>query len=85
LVAPVRLIGKDNVAEIECVKMELAEYDSSGRRPEMTVESKESGRFDAWLLTVVLAAAVSVAVFIGALILSDAARKDVPGPSGCRH
>jgi NADH-quinone oxidoreductase subunit F len=44
LVAPVRLIGKDNVAEIECVKMELAEYDSSGRRKPKVIAGSEFTR-----------------------------------------
>ncbi len=32
LVAPVRFIGKDKVREIECIRMELGGFDSSGRR-----------------------------------------------------
>ena len=36
LVAPVKIHGTDKVEEIECLKMELKEFDSSGRRrPEM--------------------------------------------------
>jgi hypothetical protein len=46
----------------------------------MTVESKESGRFDAWLLMVILAAAAAVAVFLAALYFSDAAQKEL-GPA----
>jgi NADH-quinone oxidoreductase subunit F len=32
LVAPVRIIGKDKVEEIECLRMELSGFDSAGRR-----------------------------------------------------
>ncbi|KUO62526.1 MAG: hydrogenase [Gracilibacter sp. BRH_c7a] len=40
LVAPVRFIGQDKIAEIECVKMELGLFDSGGRkRPQAQVGS----------------------------------------------
>lgn len=32
LAAPVRFIGRDRIREIECVRMELGEFDASGRR-----------------------------------------------------
>jgi len=39
LVAPVKFIGKDNkVIGIECVKMELGEFDSSGRRKSVEIK-----------------------------------------------
>ena len=41
LVAPVRFIGKDRVREIECVKMELSGFDSSGRRKPKPVSGSE--------------------------------------------
>ena len=41
LVAPVKFIGKDRVREIECVRMELREFDSSGRRKPKQVPGSE--------------------------------------------
>jgi NADH-quinone oxidoreductase subunit F len=41
LVAPVRFIGKDRVKEIECIRMELREFDSSGRRKPKPVQGSE--------------------------------------------
>ncbi len=38
LVAPVRFNGKDKVEEIECIRMELGEFDSGGRRRPKTKE-----------------------------------------------
>jgi NADH-quinone oxidoreductase subunit F len=41
LVAPVRFIGDDAVKQIECIKMELGEFDSSGRRKPIPVAGSE--------------------------------------------
>ncbi|MDP4092077.1 MAG: NADH-ubiquinone oxidoreductase-F iron-sulfur binding region domain-containing protein [Bacillota bacterium] len=41
LVAPVRFIGKDRVSEIECVRMELGEFDQTGRRKPKAVPGSE--------------------------------------------
>ena len=41
LVAPVRFIGDDVVKQIECIKMELGEFDSSGRRKPVPVAGSE--------------------------------------------
>jgi NADH-quinone oxidoreductase subunit F len=41
LVAPVRFIGRDRVKEIECIRMELKEFDSSGRRKPKPVPGSE--------------------------------------------
>jgi NADH-quinone oxidoreductase subunit F len=41
LVAPVRFIGRDRVKEIECIRMELKEFDSSGRRKPKPVSGSE--------------------------------------------
>jgi len=41
LVAPKRFIGNGSVKEIECVKMELKEFDSSGRRKPRLIEGSE--------------------------------------------
>lgn len=41
LVAPVRLIGKKTVEAIECIKMELREFDSSGRRKPKEIPGSE--------------------------------------------
>jgi NADH-quinone oxidoreductase subunit F len=41
LVAPVSFIGKDRVQEIECVRMELRDFDSSGRRKPKAVAGSE--------------------------------------------
>ncbi|MDD4188997.1 MAG: NADH-ubiquinone oxidoreductase-F iron-sulfur binding region domain-containing protein [Eubacteriales bacterium] len=41
LVAPVRMIGKKKVEGIECVRMELKEFDSSGRRKPKPVKDSE--------------------------------------------
>lgn len=41
LVAPVRFTGKDRIKEIECVRMELREFDSSGRRKPKPVQGSE--------------------------------------------
>lgn len=41
LVAPLRFIGKDRVKEIECIRMELKEFDSSGRRKPKPVAGSE--------------------------------------------
>jgi len=41
LVAPVRFIGKDRVREVECVRMELGQFDSSGRRKPKVVPGSE--------------------------------------------
>ncbi|HHV63796.1 MAG TPA: NADH-quinone oxidoreductase subunit NuoF [Peptococcaceae bacterium] len=38
LVAPVRILGKEKVEEIECVRMELGGFDSAGRRRPQTIE-----------------------------------------------
>jgi len=41
LVAPLRFIGKEKVREIECIRMELKEFDSSGRRKPKPVPGSE--------------------------------------------
>lgn len=41
LVAPVRFLGKDKVKEVECVRMELREFDSGGRRKPRPVPGLE--------------------------------------------
>lgn len=41
LVAPVRFSGRDRVKEIECVRMELREFDSSGRRKPKPIPGSE--------------------------------------------
>jgi predicted CoA-substrate-specific enzyme activase len=41
LVAPIRFIGKDKVTEIECIRMELGQFDSSGRRKPKAVNGSE--------------------------------------------
>jgi len=41
LVAPVKIHGMDHVQEIECLKMELGEYDSGGRRKPVSVKGTE--------------------------------------------
>ncbi len=41
LVAPVKIHGKDKVKEIECIKMELGEFDSGGRRKPEPVNGTE--------------------------------------------
>ena len=41
LVAPVQFIGKDRVREIECVRMELKDFNSSGRRKPKPVAGSE--------------------------------------------
>ena len=41
LAAPVRFVGKDRIKEIECVKMELKDFDSSGRRKPKPVQGSE--------------------------------------------
>lgn len=41
MAAPVRFIGKDRLKEIECVKMELKEFDNSGRRKPKPVPGSE--------------------------------------------
>jgi NADH-quinone oxidoreductase subunit F len=41
LVAPVRFIGKDRVKEVECVRMELGQFDASGRRKPKPVAGSE--------------------------------------------
>lgn len=41
LVVPVSFIGKDRVTEVECVRMELGQFDSSGRRKPKTVQGSE--------------------------------------------
>jgi NADH-quinone oxidoreductase subunit F len=41
LVAPVKFIGKDKVKEIECVKMKLEGFDSSGRRKPVPIPGSE--------------------------------------------
>lgn len=41
LVAPVRFIGKDRVREIECIRMELRDFDTSGRRKPKPVPGSE--------------------------------------------
>jgi len=41
LVAPVSFIGKDRVKEVECVRMELGQFDASGRRKPKPVAGSE--------------------------------------------
>lgn len=41
LVAPVRIIGKDRVQGIECQRMKLGEFDSSGRRQPKVIKGSE--------------------------------------------
>lgn len=41
LVAPVRFNGKDRVKEIECIRMELKEFDGSGRRKPKPIQGSE--------------------------------------------
>lgn len=41
LVAPVRFVGKDKLKEIECLRMELKEFDSSGRRKPKPIPGSE--------------------------------------------
>lgn len=41
LVAPVRIIGEKAVTELECVRMELKEFDSSGRRKPKEIPGSE--------------------------------------------
>ncbi|NLW48134.1 MAG: FAD-dependent oxidoreductase [Firmicutes bacterium] len=41
LVAPVRILGKKAVEAVECVKMELGEFDSSGRRKPREIPDSE--------------------------------------------
>ena len=41
LVAPLRFIGKDKVREIECIRMELKDFDTSGRRKPKPVPGSE--------------------------------------------
>ena len=41
LVAPVKFIGKDKVKEIECIRMELIDFDTSGRRKPKPVPGSE--------------------------------------------
>lgn len=41
LVAPTRFIGKDKVKEIECVRMELGQFDSSGRKKPKAIPGSE--------------------------------------------
>ena len=41
LVAPVRFAGKDRIKEIECIRMELKEFDSSGRRKPKPIQGSE--------------------------------------------
>jgi len=41
LANPVKIIGKDDVNEIECIKMKLGEPDDSGRRKPLPVEDSE--------------------------------------------
>ena len=41
LVAPVRIIGKDRVEGIECQRMKLGEFDSSGRRQPKVIKGSE--------------------------------------------
>ena len=41
LAAPVRIIGKKKVEGIECIKMELKEFDSSGRRKPKPIKNSE--------------------------------------------
>jgi len=41
LVAPLKFMGKDKIKEIECVRMELKEFDNSGRRKPKPVAGSE--------------------------------------------
>lgn len=41
MVAPVRFNGKERVSEIECIRMELGEFDSSGRRKPKAIPGSE--------------------------------------------
>ena len=41
LVAPVAFIGRDRIREIECIRMELKDFDSSGRRKPKPVQGSE--------------------------------------------
>ncbi|HHW47850.1 MAG TPA: NADH-quinone oxidoreductase subunit NuoF [Clostridiaceae bacterium] len=41
LAAPVRFIGKDKVTGVECIRMELGQFDSSGRRKPKPVNGSE--------------------------------------------
>lgn len=41
MVAPVKFIGKDKVKEIECIRMELKEFDNSGRRKPKPIQGSE--------------------------------------------
>jgi len=41
LVAPVRFIGQDKVSQIECIRMELEGFDSSGRKKPKKIENSE--------------------------------------------
>lgn len=41
LVAPVRFLGKERVNEIECVRMELGQFDASGRRKPKAIAGSE--------------------------------------------
>jgi NADH-quinone oxidoreductase subunit F len=41
LVAPVKIIGNDSVTEIECVRMELGEFDASSRRKPKAIPGSE--------------------------------------------
>lgn len=41
LVAPVRILGKKAVEAVECIKMELGEFDSSGRRKPKEIPGSE--------------------------------------------
>lgn len=41
LVAPVRFVGEGKIRGVECIKMELGEYDSSGRRKPMPIPGSE--------------------------------------------
>nr|MBP7653844.1 FAD-dependent oxidoreductase [Candidatus Dependentiae bacterium] len=41
LVAPVKFIGKDKVTQIECVKMEVTGFDTSGRKKTKIIKNSE--------------------------------------------
>ncbi len=41
LVAPLKFIGKDKVKEIECIRMELKDFDTSGRRKPKPINGSE--------------------------------------------
>ncbi len=41
LVAPLRFIGNDRVSEIECVRMQLGEFDANGRRKPVEITGSE--------------------------------------------